>query len=297
MEAATRGKAEAALQALRRGWPFGALLAFGLGLTVVVGANLSNAQPYGARPWGWPGAASFENGVAYVRPELVLAVTLPCVVWGARALRRVPPGLRPFAATAGVDLAVLGCATVVGTLLGAWGASSSPADALWAFAVAHGLLGATFYSIGLVAAAATRRWSLAAAATAWVGFVVLLDDGIKLQLFRQAGYANLVTGQFPSWFYLSQGLSPVAAYRALLIVWRPGFRDGLEHYVLDRAPMPGWVSPGNFAAAIVALWIAVPIALAAAIWWWRSRRDTTEVGLAAAMQEAHQMGVVLDDEP
>src|SRR5581483_12146089 len=108
---------EGALRELRRAWPYALVLALGLGAVVTVGANISNAFPSQARPFGWPGPASFENAVAMVRPDIVLATTLPALLLGATALRRHDPregGLLPILA---VDAALLLVAAFVASFL------------------------------------------------------------------------------------------------------------------------------------------------------------------------------------
>jgi hypothetical protein len=264
-----------ARDAVRRAAPYAAILALGLGLAVALGANLANAYPSRTRPFGWPGASNFDGGVATVRPELVLAGSLPGLLWGLRSRPRpeARPRCLPMVVVGWVaDIALVCAAVLVATLIGAWGASDTPADAFWGFFAAHALLALSFYCIGALAAAVVRRHALAAGLAAWVVFAVLLDGFVRWRLFRDAGYDNLAAGRFPSWFYVSEALSPVAGYRAVLILWRRGFRDAVEHAVLDHAALPDWVTASTFALAVAVLWVALPLGLAAVAWWLRIRR-------------------------
>jgi len=290
-----------------RGLPYAAVLALGLGVAVFAGANLSTAYPSQAKPFGWPGTSSFDNAVAMVRPELVLAASVPAVVWGARTLRRLEPrrdGMAGFATVVGTDMVLLWLGVLAGAAIGKWAASTTPDDAFWAFTTAHGLLATAFYMMGLGVSVATRRHALPAAVAGWVFFAAVFEDLVRWQVFRQAGYFALRLGQFPSWFYVAQALSPIAGYRAVLILWRPGFRDGTEHAVLDHAAMPPWMTSNNFVVFMLGLWVFVPLLYASLGWWTRahwpqrsvaSATTTTTAatgpGLASAMQHADQSGV------
>ena len=256
----------AARAELRRAWPFALVLALALGAVLVVGANLSNAFPSQERPFGWPGPASFENGVAMVRDQLVLAATLPALALGATMpARRQPEG--PLAA----DAALVALACGVAALLGAWGASTAPPDAVIAFWAAHALLALAFWALALVCAAFARKHALPLALAVWTLFVALWENGTRWILFRQVGYGPLSTGQFPSWYYVSQALSPLSAYRGVLILWRRGFMDAIERAVLGQAALPPWMTPGVFAAFLVGFWIALPAGIATLVWRVRGR--------------------------
>lgn len=291
---AARGVASAvrlhALPALRGAWPFAVVLAAGVGATVAVGANLSNAFPSEARPFGWPGPASFENGVAMVRPALVLATSLPALLWGATALASHSPSRRlgPFGLAVASHAALAALSILLATAIGAWAASGGDGAAYRGFFVAHLLLAWSFYMLGLLASTLTRRHAVGAAVGLWVFPVAILDNLVQWRLFREAGYTALAAGQFPSWFYVTQALSPIAGYRATLILWRPGFRDWLEHAALDDAALPGWMTATNFALFVLLLWVVVPLLLAAAAWWgrawWLQRRMAKATQPATSLQ-------------
>lgn len=267
-----RDAAAAARQAAMHAIPYALLLALGLGAAAVVGANLANAFPSAARPFGWPGPASLDGGVATVRPELVLATSLPALLWGTRALSRLDARRHHLASLLGTLAAgvVLACAAVLAaTLLAGWGVSATPADAFWGFWAAHTLLALAFYSIGAFVSVVARRHAAATGAACWVFFAVLLDDAVRWRLFRQQGYHELVAGHFPAWFYVAQALSPVSGYRAVLILWRRGFRDYTEHAALDHATLPPWMTAPNFALLVAGLWVALPLGAAILAWWLR----------------------------
>lgn len=278
---------------VRSAWPFAALLAFALGGSLFAGANLSTAFPSEQKPFGWPGTATFDNAVAMVRPELLLAATVPAVLWGARTLGNLDPrrdGMRGFWTRIGIDMPFLWVGVLGGALIGKWAASKTPDDALLAFTVAHGLLATAFYLIGLAVSVAFRRNGLPVAVGAWGFFAYLFEDLVRWQTFRQAGYFELRLGHFPGWFYVAQALSPVAAYRGVLIMWREGFRDGLEHAVLDDAPLPAWMNAGNFVLLMLVLWVAVPLAYASLGWWtrahWHERSGAAPVAASPATATA-----------
>src|SRR5438067_2852838 len=129
----------AARAELRRAWPLALALALGAGAVLVVGVNLSNAFPSQDRPFGWPGPSSFENGVAMVRPELVLATTIPALLLGVRALNRREPHADGPAALLGIfalDAMLLFLAAFVAAVIGKLGASRTTALAFVAFTVA-----------------------------------------------------------------------------------------------------------------------------------------------------------------
>ncbi len=282
--------------AFRRSLPFAGVLAFALGVVLFSGANLWTAYPRAENPFGLPGTATFENAVAMVRMELVLAATIVSIVWGARTLASLEPARDSMAAwrrTVATDLFLLWTAIVVAAAIGKWTASETPDDAFLGFTVAHGLLASSFYAIGLAVAVLTRRWAVPAALATGISFVVIYENLVRWQVFRQAGYFALRAGDFPAWYYIAQALSPVAGYRAVLILWRPGFRDGLEHAVLDDAELPDWMTAGNFVLFMAILWVGVPLACAGFGWWLRSRKPLRALdgGLATAMLAADQAGV------
>jgi hypothetical protein len=268
----------AGLASVRSGAGLALVLAGGLGLALAVGANLSNAWPSAAHPFGWPGASNFDNAVAMVRPELVLAGSLPALLLGVRS-GDASSGQRfralRFLGTHAGSAVLLAAAAVGAASIGSWAASGTRPVAYWAFAGTHLLLAMAFYSLGVLAAAVTRRHAVALALAIWTAFVVLFEDVVRWQLFRQAGYNELAAGHFPTWFYAMQALSPVASYRAVLILARPAFRDGLEHATLDHANIPDWLTAGNFSSLMAAVWIVIPLALAAAIIAWRGRSLAT----------------------
>lgn len=268
---------------LRNGLPAALLLALSIGLVVAVGANLSNAFPSAERPFGWPGPANFENGVAMVRPELVLAASLPALLLGVRALPASRAGqkpIRPLGAILGSS-ALVGGAVLASTLIGAGVARQSPADAYLAFWVAHFLLAMACFSLGFLAHAATRNHAPLAALGAWGGFAFLMDNTVRWRLFRTSGYDQLASGALPTWFYAMQALSPISAYRATLILWRPGFRDYLEHAALDGAAMPTWLSASTLALVMLLLWVVLPLSAACALLALRARRDSGPTGRPA----------------
>ncbi len=295
-----------ALTALLRAAPYAAVLALALGLVVYSGANLSNAYPNPNQPFGWPGTANFENAVASVRAELVLAASLPAVIWGARTLRNLKPGddgVGAFSRTVAVDMGLVWSAVLVGALIGKSEASATPDDALWGFVVAHGMLASSFYMIGLLVSVATRRGAVPVGAGVWLFFVAFYENLVRWHVFREAGYFALRVGDFPGWYYVAQALSPVAGYRAVLILWRKGFRDGLEHAVLDNAALPSWMTAGNFVLFVAALWIVLPFGLAAMGWGLRCRaaavprhrNQVAEPSLVGPMSAASQAGLADPD--
>ncbi|MCA1818817.1 MAG: hypothetical protein LC620_01980 [Halobacteriales archaeon] len=277
------------LRALRAGLPVAVLLALAIGLAVAIGAQLSNAFPSAAQPFGWPGPANFENGVAMVRPELVLAASLPALLLGLNSIPR--DGRTPWTLPVlGAGVALVAGATLAATLLAASVATISPGDAYFAFWAAHTLLALSFFAIGLLARAATRRHAAVAGLATWTVFGVLMDDFVRWRLFRSEGYDNLASGLLPNWFYVLQALSPVAAYRAILILWRPGFRDFLEHRALDKATMPGWLTPTLLSMVMVLLWVALPMGIAALLLHLRGRRKGTAAPSAPLLPLAPAAG-------
>lgn len=257
---------------VRRAWPLGLVLGLALGTIVVVGANYSNSFPSRAQPFGWPGAANFENAVAMVRNDLVLATTVPALLLGASVWRsgtRMGPTYArdALALTAGVGL---------GTLIGGVGTEAAPQTAYAAFFVAHTLLALSFYSIAALCSAVARQHAIAVAFAIWIGLISVFEAAIRTIVFRQAGYDALASGQFPSWFYAAQGGSPIAAYRGVLILWDQKFMDGLEKAVLGQATLPSWLTAWSMGALLVVVWIALPLALASLIHVWRTRSIDTK---------------------
>lgn len=319
---------------LRDAWPSALLLAVALGAVLWVGVNLSNAFPSAAKPFGWPGPAAFENGVAMVRPELLLAGSLPALWLGLRILApddrpTAPPAGTPGASpaiapeapagpatagqpsgpavpwrTAGARLAVaLGLAAVAVLLGAAYGrhaAAATPASAWRGFVVAHILLAWAWLAIGVLASALSRQGPRAAALGlgAWLASTAVAEGAIKWRLFRTVGYDGLSAGQFPSWFYLAQAANPDACYRAVLILWRPGFRDWTEHAALDHAVMPGWMTASAFAWAMLGLWVILPLAGAAMVLQGKAWLGQIRLARASARPAASGQAVAaaVDDE-
>jgi hypothetical protein len=266
-----------ALAEIRRAWPYALVLAAALGAVVVAGADLSNAFPSKSRPFGWPGPSSFENAVAMVRPELVLAASLPALLLGATALARRDPrrdGAAALGIVVGLDAALLALATLVAALVGKWGSFATPADAFWAFAAAHALLALACYGFAFLASAIARGHAPALALAAWLGFTALYDDVTQTMLFRQAGYDRLVAGDFPPWFFVAQAFSPETLYRGVLILWDRKLMDYEEQAALANAALPAWLTPATFAGLLAATWFVVPIALGTGVWMLRRRRPT-----------------------
>lgn len=260
----------AALAALVRAGPYAAVLALALGLCLALGSNLSNSYPSEQKPFGWPGPASFDAGVATVRPQLILAASVPAVVLGAQSLNRLRPGrdgpLR-FGAHVLGDAALLGVATFAAGGIGAWAASRTNPDSYVAFSVAHLLLALAWYALGVLFSVLSRRHGLAAALGAWGLFAVLYENFVRWRVFREAGRPAISSGALPAWFYTAQVFSPIACYRGVLILWRKGFRDYEERAVLDKAALPPWVTSSNFAVFMVVVWIVLPLAVALLGWW------------------------------
>src|SRR5439155_24393078 len=132
------------------------------------------------------GPANFAAGVATVRPELILATSIPALILGVRLLapRAARPGqaapMKPARTLPAVplltDLALLAAAVMVAAGIGARAAAKTSSDAFWGFTAAHLLLAWGFYCVGVLAASLTRRYALPVAVGAWVLFAVLLDD-------------------------------------------------------------------------------------------------------------------------
>lgn len=259
---------------LRRAAPYAVVLALALGGIVVAGANLATAFPSEERPFGWSGAASFDGAVATVRSDLALAASIPALLLGARALAGREPTATParqLLAPFALHAALLLAAAFVAGGIGAWGAKRTPMESYWAFSVAHGLLALSAYSVGFLWAGLMRRHALAYAAATWLFFLGVYDALVNVTLFRQVGYHRLVAGDFPTWFYASQALSPLSTYRGTLILWQRGFMDFMEKAALGNAVLPAWVNPGLFVALTLVLWVALPVGLGLLAWRMRGR--------------------------
>jgi hypothetical protein len=258
----------------RRAFPYALVLLLALGTVVSVGAHYSNAFPSQDRPFGWPGPARFENAVAMVRGDLVLAASVPALLLGAVAFARRDPrvdGVRrmgaAFAAHALLLVAACFCAGAVGGLV----AFKAPTNAFLAFSVAHALLALSFYALAFLCGALAGRHALPAAAAVWLGFNAVYESVVRTVVFRQVGGDALAQGQFPGWFYVAQALSPLSAYRGTLILWERGFMDYLEKAALGKAALPAWMNPGVFAALTLVLWVALPVGLGLLAWRWKGR--------------------------
>ncbi|MGB0652409.1 MAG: hypothetical protein ACPGQL_04340 [Thermoplasmatota archaeon] len=254
------------MNGLRRSLPLAIVLAVALAAAAVLGAHVYNAWPFRTLPYGRPGPGTLANGVALARSELILAASLPAMAMGLRARRPLawPLDLGLIAAAC----AVAGAAAVALTSEPSWSAT-------WAFVGSHGLLAWSFYALGaLVRTAAPAVARLPIAAGAWLSFVALYENLVRWRLFRATGYVELTSGQFPDWFYATQALSPVAAYRGLVILWRPDFRDALERAALGDAAIPSWLGPWTMAGVLLVLWVAGPLGVA---WWLHRRRDRRPV--------------------
>ena len=259
---------------LLRAAPYALLLALALSTVLVIGVNLSNAFPSESRPFGWPGTSPFWNGVATVRSDLVVATTLPALLWGVAFLHNRDPRAErttSLGMALGVNVALLVLAVVLATGVGAVAASKVHARAFTAFFAAHALLALSFWSLAVLCGALLTRWAAPAAAGVWLLFHAAYENATRWVVFRDAGYHALANGEFPSWFYAAQALSPLSAYRGVLILWERGFMDYLESATLGKAVLPAWVNPGTFMVLGLALWVALPLGIAAFAWWWRGR--------------------------
>lgn len=267
---ADRVRAEA-----RLALPYGILLTLALGLAVSVGAHQSNAFPSQSRPFGWEGPAHFNNAVAMVRGDLMLAASLPALLLGAVALRgrdpRVDRAARAVAPAFLGHAGILALACFLAGAIGGMVAFRTPTQSYFAFSVAHALLALGFYSLAFLCGVLFRRFAVPAAMGVWVVFNVVYERVVQTVLFRTEGYHNLAAGNFPAWFYVAQALSPLSAYRGVLILWERGFMDYLEKAALGQAALPGWVNPGTFAGLMLVLWVALPMCLASFAWWWQGR--------------------------
>lgn len=259
---------------LRRAAPYAILLAVALGAIVSAGAHYSNAFPSEKAPYGWPGPASFENAVAMVRSDIVLAASLPALLLGAFALKHREPGRDgplTLLSVYGIHVALLTLAVVVAAAIASFGAGRTVPDAWWAFVVAHCVLALSFYSLAYLVAAIARGHALFVALSVWFVFLGVYDAVTRTIMFRQEGYHNLAAGGFPDWFWVAQGLSPLNSYTGILILWRPRFRDYIEQAALKNAVLPEWLVPATFVALAAVLWMLLPLGIAQLTWWWRAR--------------------------
>lgn len=268
---------------LLRALPFALLLAVALAGVLVIGVNLSNAYPSEGHPFGWPGTSPLWNGVATVRSDLVLATTLPALLFGVAALHGRDPRVERtgrVALVVGVHAALILLAVLVATGVGALAASKVHGRAFAAFFTAHALLALSFYALAFLCAAVAGRWALPAAGAVWLVFHAAYENATRWAVFREAGYFRLAAGDFPTWFYAVQAGSPLSAYRGTLILWERGFMDYLERVTIGQATLPTWVSPGTFLGLGLAIWVALPLGVAAAAWAWRGRERAAAVSRA-----------------
>lgn len=266
------------LDACRRGAPFALLLFAALVGTLALGAHQSNATPSASKPFGWEGPASFRNGVAMVRGDLVLATTFPSLAFGALALAGLEPrrhGAVHVLARVSAHALLVVVAVLAATAVGVAVADEAAWTTLQAFATATTLLALAYYSLGLLAAVVVPRHALVAVMGAWFALEVALERGVRIAMYRLVGYHEILAGHLPTWFLASQALAPTAAYRGILILWDRGLMDALERAALGKAALPGWVNPLTFAVLLAALWILLPLALAAAVWRRRGRERAT----------------------
>jgi uncharacterized membrane protein YozB (DUF420 family) len=246
-----------------------------LGAVVVVGANLANSYPSQDHPHGWPGAANFDGGVATVRPQLVLAATVPGLLLGLSTGTRLSPrrhGPLQAGAVLGVDVFLVAAACWLGTSIASWGVSKTSEEAYWAFFTAHLLLALCFYSLALLSAVTVPTSPALPAGVLWVLFAVVYEIWVRWKTLRAAGYEGLSAGAFPAWFFVAQAWSPLAVYRGLLILWHPGFRDYEERAVLGDLALPPWMNAPVFGALFAFAWVLLPLESAWVVWTLRQRR-------------------------
>ncbi len=254
---------------LRRAGPAALLLALATGAATVLGAHVYNAWPTAAFPYGEPGPAPLERGVAYVRPALVLTASLPALLLGLQTAQGLDGRHRWRAplARVGADLGLLAAAAGLAAAIGAWGTASAPAGAVVALAVSTALLAWSFHALGVLAGTlgAQRANAGLFAVGTWLAFHALYESFVRWRLFRATSYYELRAGDLPLWFVAAQALSPLSAYRGLMILWRPEFRDGLEREALRNATLPGWLGAGALAVVLL-LWTVIPLGVAALLW-------------------------------
>jgi hypothetical protein len=262
--------------------PFALILASALGFTVWVGAELANAYPSDAAPMGWKGAASFDAGVATMRPQLVLAATIPGLLWGLSSVRRFKIGLTgPLRSGALLltDLVLLASASWLGAVIAREGAAKTSNEAFWAFTGTHGLLAASFYSLAVLSAVVLRTAPALIAGALWTGYAAVYDNFLRWKALREMGLAGLRAGALPGWFYLAQAASPIALYRALLIVWHKGFRDYEERAVLEGVTLPPWMTVDIIGSLIAFAWVLLPLEAAWIVWSLRYNHDRKAIPL------------------
>lgn len=264
----------------RRALPYALLLTVALGTVVSVGAHLSNAFPSADRPFGWEGPSRMTNAVAMVRGDLVLATSIPALLLGATAMTGRDPLRQRTPRIAAMIVAHVLLLVAAAFLAGAIGASvafqTKMGPTYLAFSTAHALLALAFWALALLVGTLVRRHAVPVAVGVWLLFNAAYEGLVRIVLFRTEGYHALNAGQFPSWFYVAQALSPLSSYRGTLILWERGFMDALEKHALGDAVLPAWVNPGTFAALMILLWVAVPVGIVLGVWRWRGR-GTEEV--------------------
>lgn len=273
------------------------ILGLALGFAVFVGANMSNAFPSEDRPFGWPGPSNFSNGVAMDRSTFVLAATVPGLLLGLYAFRRDVSRamtLDEFGAAAASHVALLFGGAYMGAWIGDWAASETAPGAIQTFAISHALLASAFYGLGAVFAVSFGPVGAPVGAGVWVFYVALFENITRWRVFREVGYHGIQAGQLPGWFYVAQALSPIAAYRGLLIIWHPKFRNWEEQAVLADANLPAWMTP-EILGPVLAVWTVVPLEAAAivvAVRQWRRERRARH-----APEEAADDVTLLDPTP
>ena len=262
------------LREARVALPFFLLYGLALGGTLALGAELSTARPSRDRPFGWPGPASFDNGVAMVRNDLALCAAIPPLLLGLTLVRRLQRDLRSglFVSAVLTDLAAVALGALLAGLVGVWGSARASPDAYWAFVTAHGLLGLSFFALGLLPTVVAPIVGLLAGGFLGLAYLTLYDNWVKWRIFRELGYNGIMSGAFPTWFYLAQVFSPLSTYRGMLITWRPQFRDWEEQAALREVVLPSWVNPVLFGSVHLFVWVAIPIEAAIIVWVVRSRR-------------------------
>ncbi|HEX9815683.1 MAG TPA: hypothetical protein VGB18_01770 [Candidatus Thermoplasmatota archaeon] len=256
--------------------PFAVLLALGLGFTVWVGAELSHAYPSDSAPNGWPGPASFDAGVATLRPQLVLAAAIPGILLGLMSARRFRIGItgpvRSGALILG-DLALIAIAAWGAAVIGREGAAKTANEAFWSFTGAHALLAASFYALAMLSSVTFRKAPALVVGVLGTGYVAVYDSFLRWKALRELGIVGLRAGALPAWFYAAQAASPISLYRALLIIWHRGFMNSEERAVLGNATLPPWMTVEILATLLLFLWILIPLELAWIVWTLRYDHD------------------------
>ncbi len=257
---------------LRRAGPLCLLLAIGAAAAAILGAHVVNAWPTRSMPRGLPGPGSLEEAMSYVRTPVVLATTLPSMLLGFRTASNLNPlhGWGPAVRRVAADLFLLAVAGWTAALLAAWGSGEAPGDVIEAVAWSTVLLAWSFHALGLAARISAPVLGGHVAVATWVGFHSLFENLVRWRLFRGSTYHELLAGNLPTWFLASQALSPLAAHRGMLILWREGFRSGLERETLRGAELPDWLGH-ELMAFLLLLWTAIPLGVAALVWAMRCR--------------------------